>query len=330
MTTDHRERSSGAPSLSDRYVHAATRWLAEDQRDDVADELRGSIGDRVEALLDERPGLTAEQAEYAALEELGEPERMAAGYSGRPLHLIGPDVFPAYVRVLKSILLIAVPLATVVVTTIDALDGGDVGSVVGAAAWTAYVVAVQVFFWVTGVFVLVERGSDDDVRESVGAVWTPDRLPELSRRDRGSVCDLVAGLVFLWLFAVAIVWQQLNPSVPYDGRDVPVLDPDLWTFWLPLVLVLLVAEMVFEVVKYRAGGWSHRLATVNVVLGAVFAAPLVYLSATDRLLNPDAVAGIQEHWSGFDPDAAHTVVLVSALVIWAWDAFDGWRKALAG
>ena len=330
MSTDHHERIAGAPSLAERYVHAATRRLPEEQRDDVADELRASIGDRVDALLHDRPGLTPQQAEYAALEELGEPERLSAGYSGRRLQLIGPELFPAYVRALKAILLVSVPAATVVVTTIDALGGGNIGSVVGAAAWTAYNVAVQVVFWVTVTFALVERGSGaDDVRESVGAVWTPDRLPELPRTDRGPVSDLVAGLVFLWLLGAAIVWQQVNPPVSYDGQDVPVLDPELWTFWLPVILVMLVAEAVFEVVKYRAGGWSARLATANVVLGAVFAAPLVYLAATDRLLNPDAVAGIQEHWAGFDPDVAHTVVVVSALLIWVWDAVDGWRKALA-
>ena len=328
MTTDHHERAA-APSLAERYVHAATRTLPEEQRADVADELRGSISDRVDALLVERAGLTPAEAEYAALEELGEPERLAAGYTGRPLRLIGPELFPSYVRALKGILLVAVPAVTVITTTVDALAGGDVGSVLGGAAWTAYNVAVQVAFWVTLTFALVERGSGDDVRESVGAVWKPEQLPELARTDRGPISDLVASLVFLWLLGVGIVWQQLNPPVPYDGGEVPVLDPELWTFWLPLVLVLLVAEMAFEVVKYRTGGWSPRLATANVVLGAVFAAPLVYLATSDRLLNPDAVAGIRESWSAFDPGVVHTVVVVSASAIWVWDAVDGWRKALA-
>ena len=43
---------------------------------------------------------------------------------------------------------------------------------------------------------------------------------------------------------------------------------------------------------------------------------------------PAAVAEIQQGWEAFDPGIAHTVVLVSALVIWAWDSVEGWRKAL--
>ncbi len=326
MTTDHRERT---PSLSERYVHAATRRLPEDQRADVADELRGSIGDRVDALLDERPGLTPEQAEYDALAELGEPEQLAAGYSGRALRLIGPELFPWYARVLRTVLLVAVPAATIVTATVDALGGGNVGSVVGTATWTAYNVGIQSAFWVTLTFALVDRNLPDaDARASLGAAWTPDRLPELPRTDHGMLSDLIASLVFLWLLGAALVWQQVNPPVEYDGRDVPLLDPDLWSFWLPAVLVLLVAEMVFEVVKYRAGGWSIGLAAANTILGALFVAPLAYLLATDRLLNPDAVAGIAEHWPGFDAEVASTVTLVALILIWLWEAVDGWRKAL--
>ena len=87
--------------------------------------------------------------------------------------------------------------------------------------------------------------------------------------------------------------------------------------------------MAFEVVKYRAGSWSRSLATANVALGAVFAAPVVYLAATVELLNPAAVAEIQDGWPGFDPGTANTVIVVVALLIWPWDSFEGWRKALA-
>ena len=51
MTTNDTRppRATGKASLTDRYVHAVTRTLPEDQRADVADELRASIADRVES-----------------------------------------------------------------------------------------------------------------------------------------------------------------------------------------------------------------------------------------------------------------------------------------
>ncbi len=320
----------GKATLTDRYVHAVTRRIPEDQRDDVAEELRGSIADRVEALGHERPDLTDAAAEHAALEELGDPDRLAAGYTGRRLQLIGPELYPSYVRVLRSVLVSAVPSVAIVIAIVGALAGDSVGAVIGSTVWIAFTVAVQVAFWITLAFALTERGtSSDSLRSSMNVEWTPEQLPDLPQQARGSIGELVSSLVWLGLIGGAIVWQHYRSPVRDGDEHLPLLDPDLWSFWLPLILVLLVAEMVFEVVKYRAGRWSPTLATVNVVLAGVFAAPFVYLAATDQLLNPAAVAEIQEGWAGFDPGTANTVVIVTALVIWAWDSVDGWRRTRA-
>jgi len=328
-TDPHTALSSEAGrGLTERYVYAATRRLPDDQRADVAAELRGSIADRVDSLLAERPGLDVAGAEHAALVELGDPDRLAAGYTGRVLHLIGPGLYPMYLRVLTSVLVVAVPIAAVVLAAIEAISDGSLGAVIGTAVSTAFAVGVQVAFWITVAFALIERGGPD-AREGLELVWSPERLPELPQR-RGSLGDLIASLCFLALFAAAIVWQQVRPPVP-DGDDrLAVLDPDLWTFWLPLILLLLVVEAAFELVKYRHGSWTVGLAVANTVLGAVFAAPVVWLAGADRLLNPAAVSALQAEWSGFDPGAVNAVIVVVALVIWAWDTGEGWWKALSG
>ena len=320
--------ATGRASLTDRYVHAATRHLPEDQRADVGEELRGSIADRVDSL-QASSGLSGERAEYAALEELGDPDRLAAGYSGKRLQLIGPELYPSYIRVLKGVLVSVVPVVTIVIAVIEAIEGGSAGAIIGKSSWTAINVALQIAFWITLTFALVERGSTPEkMEESLGVEWTPDKLPDLPRGSRGSLGEMVSSLVWLAIMGAAIVWQQFRSPVQSDGDHLPLLDPDLWSFWLPLILVLLMAEMAFEVVKYRVG-WSRSLATANVVLGAIFAAPIVYLAATDKLLNPAAVAEIQEGWPGFDPGTANTVIVVVALLIWAWDSIEGWRKAMA-
>jgi hypothetical protein len=329
VTTVNTRSAPATTTLSERYVHAVTRRLPLDQREDVADELRAGIDDRVESLLAGDPGLAPAEAERVALGELGDPALLADGYTGTRRQLIGPELYAGYVTVLKAVLVTVVPVVAVVIAVVEALSGSSFGAVVGETVWTAMNLAVHIAFWVTVAFALVERGSaPDDVRDSLGAGWDPDKLPELPRTSGGPVSDLVASVVFLSLIGAVLVWQQVRPPVPADGERVPVLDPDLWSFWLPLVLVLLVVEIGFEVVKHRLG-WSVRMATVNTVLAAVFAAPLVYLAATEQLLNPAATAAIQASWSELDPSVAHTVVLVSALVIAVWDSVDGWVKTRA-
>ena len=80
MRTTAKHPQPGA--LTERYVHAATRRLGDDQRDDVAMELRAGVADRVDSLRADDPTLTQGQAEYAALVELGDRLRLRGRGSG--------------------------------------------------------------------------------------------------------------------------------------------------------------------------------------------------------------------------------------------------------
>ena len=73
-----------------------------------------------------------------------------------------------------------------------------------------------------------------------------------------------------------------------------------------------------EVVKYRTGGWSRRLAIINVVLGVLSAASIVYRG--DLLGLPRVPAMPRGRRPTLNP-------IVAALGIWVWNSVDGWRKA---
>ena len=89
-------------TLTTRYIDAVTRSVPERQRDDVARELAAAIADQIDARLvaGEAPG----DAERIVLTELGDPERLAAGYADRPLHLIGPRYYLEWKRLLVLLL----------------------------------------------------------------------------------------------------------------------------------------------------------------------------------------------------------------------------------
>lgn len=313
-------------SLVDRYVHAATRSLPEDQRDDVADELRASIADRVESLRLEQPGLDEEEAERTAVAELGDPDRLAAEYAGRPLYVVGPGLYPAWTRTLRTLLLVVLPIVVAVdVIAGVALEEKGFGDLVGSAVVTLLQVGVHIAFWTTLVFFIMERTlTPEQATESTGGPWTPDKLPDLPR-DRTSLNELIAGTVFAVLIGAALVAQHVLSPVRENGERIPVLDPDLWSFWLPLILALLVVEIGFQVVVHRVG-WTTQLAVANVVLGTLSSAPWVFLAATDRLFNPAAVTALQREVD-VDPGMAGKVVIATAVLIWLWDSVDGFRRA---
>ncbi len=107
-------------SLTDRYVTATVRDLDEDQRAEVERELRTTIEDMIDGRL-EAGAPSRPEAERAVLTELGDPVRLAAGYTGRPLFLIGPRVYPQWRRVMTVLLTTLVPLVTAVTsgTSVD-------------------------------------------------------------------------------------------------------------------------------------------------------------------------------------------------------------------
>ncbi|GAA1750856.1 permease prefix domain 1-containing protein [Kocuria aegyptia] len=80
--------TAATPSLTDAYLHEVVRRLPSKSRTGVAHELRGTLADMVEDGMSR--GLSAEEAEHGALEELGDPARLAESYSPGPHHLIGP------------------------------------------------------------------------------------------------------------------------------------------------------------------------------------------------------------------------------------------------
>lgn len=316
--------STTTPTRAERYIYAAVQSLPEKQRADVAAELRGSIQDAIDARMEQ--GLAAEAAETAVLTELGDPERLAASFSGRQLYLIGPDIFLTYQRVLKQVMLTVLPIIMCIGFVVDLFDDKTVIDALTGAVGGGFTVALHIGFWVTLVFAIIERADPKEV-ESMRA-WSLDRLPNVSPRSisRG---DMLSGIAFAIIPIALIILQTRRSFASNDAGDsIPVLNPDLWSFGIPAFIALLLASAVFEVVKYRAGTWSVRLAVVNLTLNAAFVVLTGWLALSGDIVNPELYAVID--WSpnvgGSDPIGLLTAISVG--VICAWDSAEGFYHAL--
>ncbi len=321
-------RTHPMTSLTDRYVTATVRGLDEAQRADVERELRATIEDMVDARLDTGTATDREEAERAVLVELGDPMRLAAGYSGSPLHLIGPTVFPQWRRLVTLLLWTVVPAAVVINLVIrlfvDDVAVSGVGPAFGNAAVTGLTVALHVVFWTTLVFAVLERTGTADVGE-----WTPDQLPEDDQARAVTLVETVATLVFLVLIALALVWQHVNSPVRAAGQDVPVLDPSLWSLWIPLLLAIVVGHAVVAVLAFRGGRWTMPLAVIGVVLDVVAAGAVIYLVQTGRLFN-GAFLDVVSAGGWVDAERDLTLGLtLGIVVVTVWDQVETFRRVRA-
>lgn len=299
-------------TLTDRYVYAATRWLPGRLRDEVDAELRERIADTVAA-----HGNTPE-AERITLEELGDPLRVAVDYTGREPALIGPRLFFQWLRLTMLIVAIVVPLVTAIVVLVGAFEGDSLGAIIGSAAWTLLQVTIHIVFWTTVVFVVLEW---TNTPADVGP-WSVDQLPQT--QSSSGLSDLIASLVFLPVFAALVVWQHVGSPFFEDGERIAMADPSLWSWYLPLVLVVLALELGHALWLYRTG-WTWATAWANLALGLLFAVPTIIVLLRDEMINPQLVAHLS--WDTGIVANAMTGIAASVALISAWEIFDGFRRA---
>ncbi|WP_210506071.1 permease prefix domain 1-containing protein [Naasia sp. SYSU D00057] len=309
-------------TLTDRYVYAALRSLPEEKRADIDRELRASIEDAVDARVEE--GVSPRDAEREVLTEFGDPGRLAAGYADRPLHLIGPALFLDWWRLLKLLLAVVLPVATAGVVLGQLIAQQPVGTIIGTAVTTLLSVTVHLGFWVTLVFAVLERTTG---RQGFSE-WTPDSLPELPAPGRMGFGEVIASAVFAVILGGLLIWQQVS-SVFRDegGRPIPLLDPELWSLWIPYLLALLVLEVVFAFVVWRHGRWTYGFAAVNVVTSLLFAVPALWLLFTEQLLNRAFFAEFGRDWLIEPGSVTVTITAFVIIGITLWDIVDAFLKA---
>ena len=308
-------------TLTDRYVAATLRRVPADQHADLEQELRASVADAVEAKVE--AGTDPARAETDVLNDLGDPDRLAADLAGRPLYLIGPTLYLDWLRLLKVLLWVSLIPGAIVLAT-DLVDGDAVGSAIWSGIWTTASVALQIAFWTTLVFVLLERYGTPRSQDELTGPWTVDRLPSERAPREVTLVDTVVSVGLLVLVAAVLLLQNVATYRGPDGTAVPVLQPDLWPVWTGVLVALVAVEIVLTILVYARGRWTVGLAVANTVVGALFAGAVVWLASADRLVNPaflEVTGGDSLTWLS-------NAIIAGTLVITGWDVVSVWVKAL--
>ncbi len=315
--------------LTERYLAAALRGIPEAKRTDVERELRSSIADAIE----DRTSAGEDQAdaEKAVLEGLGDPTRLAAGITGRPLYLIGPDLFVQYRQLLVLLLSIVLPIVGVIQVVVQVSEGEAwFGAIVAgiAGAWT---VGLHIFFWVTMTFALVERvDAAKEARDELTKAadrWTVDQLPELPT-GRITAGELVGELVTT-LFTIGGILFLTGAAWFTDaaGDVIPLFNPEIWSFWMPVLIGFLILLAGLQVVIFLVGRWTIPFAIVFALLQLGFSIPVIYLALTGTLINPAFADALG--WPPLAEGDGLVMLGVAAgtAMVTGWEIYDGFRRA---
>lgn len=310
-------------TLTDRYVWAVVRLLPDKQRPEIDLELHELIAEMTDARHQASAGLDPDEVERAVLTELGDPSRIATRYMERPRSLVGHEVFPEYLRILRLVLLIAVPT----VTTLAAVGAAfatepTVVGVLAAALGAAFSTAIQVAFWVTIVYAFADRWKSP---------WNTADLPDLpsASTNKGfSVGDAVFGIAVTVLTGVALVWQHARPPMRDDGEGVPVLDPGIWEGPGQALLAIFAASIVVVGIALGQRRWTYPLAAANLALNIASFAVIAWLAMDERLFNTRFLEIVAERadWDQ-TPTINPWIPVVVVGAIGAWDGVETFVSA---
>ncbi|CAH0155011.1 hypothetical protein SRABI96_00810 [Peribacillus sp. Bi96] len=325
--------------LIELYIQEVTRRLPEKNREDIALELHSTIEDML-------PENYTEQDVKGVLSKLGDPATLASGYRDRPMHLIGPRYYDVYISLLKMIL----PIAAVI--SLIALLGDDLFSNIGEKTVIEVVIiiigkgiagiistGIQVFFWLTLLFAVLERTdtSKDSLPLTIGLKrWTPDDLkhiPNISKKKAVPKIEVFGSLLGISIFA-ALYFNAANLLGVYEKSNdgltfvTPSFNQEVLNSYWPLIFCIIILGAFLAIYKLLAGQWTRKLAWFHAGYQLLTTITFIIIISNPNLLTHEFIAYMSKLFSTLEwHGSIYWGLILLTIFFAAHDSFQGFRKA---
>lgn len=324
--------------LIELYIQEVTRRLPEKNRADIALELQSTIEDML-------PEDHTEQDVKAVLLKLGDPVTLASGYRDRPMHLIGPRYYDVYINLLKMILPIAAVISLIALVGDNPFrDTGNtvmeaIFKIIGKGISGIISTGIQVFFWLTLSFAILERldtSKDQSPLTKDLKPWTPENLkdiPNISKKKAVPMIEVFASLLGLSVFA-ALYFNAANLLGVYEKRNgslifvTPSFNQDvLNSYWL-LVSCVVIMGVLLAIYKLFLGRWTLKLALFHAIYQLLYILTFIIIISNPDLLNPEFLA-YQRTLFSIDEwkTSIYWGIILITIIFAAYDSYQGFRKA---
>lgn len=322
-------------NLIDLYIQEVAKRLPEKNREDITLELRSTIDDML-------PEDYNEKDVKSVLEKLGSPVSLANGYLDRPMHLIGPRYFDVYTTLLKMI----IPIAAVIAENFIGYSGDQavlnvILQLIGKGIGGIFEVGLHVFFWLTLVFVILERTDKDKGIEPLTTSlkkWTPDDLKNISyipKKKAISKFEVFGGLMWTAVWATLYFYANYLVGV-YNGTAnglkfvSPTFNQDVLLQYWPIVVIMIVFEICISLYKLVQGQWTQRLAIGNAILQIAGTIVFIVIVVNPHVFNAGFITYLANAFT-ISSEEFKTWLIGGGIFFYMLSAainiFDGFRKA---
>ncbi len=278
-------------NLIDAYLSEIGRHLPQKARADIEAEIRSALQD----LLEDRSRQSGkpvddEETILEVLKSYGDPEKVAGSYQPER-YLIGPRLYPSFVRVLQIVLPIVAMLALIGLGFSLGqlrLTARDMSEVIITVIANFFGAAVTVLGSVTLVFALLERFLPDLNTKQAG--WDPRRLRKVAPPDHVKPVESSLEILFTGLAVVIFNFfpQLINIGYFDDGSwwvgFISTTTGEAWQttllseiffHYLPVLDIVWILTIVLDIFLLVRGRWEtwSRVGMVGVkTLGIVVTA----------------------------------------------------------
>jgi len=285
--------------LVERYIEAVKFWLPKATRDDIAAELREDIHSEIEEAEQEKGRKLTEDEISALLKVRGTPLSVASRYLPQR-SLIGPELFPLYIFVLKIVAVICL-IPPVIAWLWAAIEPGTSWPGVFATPVNSLLVSFAI---VTLIFAAIEHKGISPAKLHS---FNPKSLRPVVDKNRikrsESVGDIIGGLIVIGFYLagyLSITTYSLPPSVVIMHGQATVeqllhgritVSPEWVTYW-QIVVVLSVAGIAFAAANLFQPYWTVPRVLVRMALDLAKTAAVCWLLASN-LVREFVVQGVR-------------------------------------
>ncbi|RFU62208.1 hypothetical protein [Bacillus sp. V59.32b] len=310
-------------NLIEIYINEVTRRLPEKNREDISMELRSTIEDML-------PDEYSDEDIKKVLMTLGDPVRLAYKYEDKKRYIIGPVVYDSYINVLKVAVfcalvigLLSIWISGIITYDSEMATGAFVLQLFVKSIVTLLSILGQVFFWVTIVFIFLERVVDSKHPVPFrGKQWTPDDLLLVTHsppKKQISKTEVFFSLFWTALWASVLFnstkflgWYE-QQGTGLDGLriSVPLFNHDVLMTYAPAIITMVAIEVGFTIYKLVKGKWTTLVVGLNALYHIIFTIILCIMLSNPALFNE---AFVELLLSAFDVDPSKYEVTWQSIV----------------
>jgi hypothetical protein len=308
--------------LRERYLHAVRWALPVAKADDIIAELRDVLTsrqeDREEAL--GRP-LTADES-GALIKEFGHPLVVAARY--RPQRwLIGPDVFPFYIFVMRIMVLIIVGIDIAIGASRALFSDQRPLQILGQTTGSISMSLLVNVGILTIVFAVMERAGfpADHIKQ-----WKPEQLPAVTDKRKSAweaALELGGGVVFLlwWTSLIHLPYAAGGPD--FRMEPAPVFDQLYWP-----ILALVAVRLIQNLIEWLRPRWKLVRGTLGAltILGGLALLAIIYRAGHWATIVSTGMPADKAAQLSDAVNLGLKIGIVATGAVWAWQGVvELWR-----